>query len=103
MFSLLAITSLNLLRHQLMGLAVYNSIALDIHFPLYCYRCVCVCVCVAVHLLHEPLKWPWNLEPDRSRIGPVLVVFRVVQNTDVLDMADDPVCATARSPLITSC
>ena len=29
---------LNLLGHQLMGLAVYNSIALDIHFPLYCYR-----------------------------------------------------------------
>lgn len=25
---------------QLMGLAVYNSIALDIHFPLYCYRWV---------------------------------------------------------------
>lgn len=23
---------------QLMGLAVYNSIALDIHLPLYCYR-----------------------------------------------------------------
>lgn len=23
---------------QLMGLAVYNSIALDIHFPLCCYR-----------------------------------------------------------------
>lgn len=29
---------LNLLCYQLMGLAVYNSIALDIHFPLYCYR-----------------------------------------------------------------
>lgn len=40
-FTLLCCFLLNLMSDQLMGLAVYNSIALDIHFPLYCYRWVC--------------------------------------------------------------
>lgn len=38
--TLLCCFLLNLMSDQLMGLAVYNSIALDIHFPLYCYRWV---------------------------------------------------------------
>lgn len=37
------ITSSLTFTYQLMGLAVYNSIALDIHFPLYCYRYVSLC------------------------------------------------------------
>lgn len=39
-FALSRLTSSLTCCHQLMGLAVYNSIALDIHFPLYVYRWV---------------------------------------------------------------
>lgn len=46
--TLLCCFLLNLMSDQLMGLAVYNSIALDIHFPLYCYRWVSFHSCYSV-------------------------------------------------------
>uniref|UniRef100_A0A3B3ZTD6 HECT-type E3 ubiquitin transferase n=1 Tax=Periophthalmus magnuspinnatus TaxID=409849 RepID=A0A3B3ZTD6_9GOBI len=73
--------------YTLMGLAVYNSIALDIHFPLYVYRyvltvpirtrfqiikcncsvlmfCVCVCVQELARGLGELLSYEGNVEED---------------------------------------